>query len=361
MLGPPDIEARIGLTGGQIFQGEAMPDQMWDRALRSPHAGAGSLPLRRRDPPGRLGDRPQRAQRRHRGARGLRSGGRGRLGSDRGLGRADRADRRHRQRRLRQAPRRPGAARQGVLLRGDLPRQRRGGGAVPRRPPAGRGGAGAGPLLHRQRQSRGPRRAAGGARDRDPLPLQRRRDRPALRDHADLPGPQPRRLPGADAGPSPRPRDRRSRTWRRSAPTCRRTRRRCRRCRRRSASSRRRASRSSTYNSLHAFKLLGRRRRGDLGPLPAGAGGRREADPRRGGDGATGRLPAGRAGGAAGRGARRLRADPRRRRGGRPDRGSDRGLARGPAAGERRHARGDGGDRRPRGRTARSSSSTRPG
>ena len=33
VLGPPDIEARIGLTGGQIFQGEAMPDQMWDRRL----------------------------------------------------------------------------------------------------------------------------------------------------------------------------------------------------------------------------------------------------------------------------------------------------------------------------------------
>ena len=33
VLGPPDVEARIGLTGGQIFQGEAMPDQMWDRRL----------------------------------------------------------------------------------------------------------------------------------------------------------------------------------------------------------------------------------------------------------------------------------------------------------------------------------------
>jgi phytoene dehydrogenase-like protein len=29
VLGPPDIEARIGLTGGNIFQGETMPDQMW--------------------------------------------------------------------------------------------------------------------------------------------------------------------------------------------------------------------------------------------------------------------------------------------------------------------------------------------
>jgi phytoene dehydrogenase-like protein len=41
VLGPPDIEAGIGLTGGQIFQGEAMPDQMWDRRLewRTPIEG----------------------------------------------------------------------------------------------------------------------------------------------------------------------------------------------------------------------------------------------------------------------------------------------------------------------------------
>jgi phytoene dehydrogenase-like protein len=29
VLGPPDIERRVGLTGGHIFQGECMPDQMW--------------------------------------------------------------------------------------------------------------------------------------------------------------------------------------------------------------------------------------------------------------------------------------------------------------------------------------------
>ena len=29
VLGPPDIEARVGLTGGHIFQGECTPDQMW--------------------------------------------------------------------------------------------------------------------------------------------------------------------------------------------------------------------------------------------------------------------------------------------------------------------------------------------
>lgn len=34
VLGPPDIEERVGLTGGHIFQGEALPDQMWDRRLR---------------------------------------------------------------------------------------------------------------------------------------------------------------------------------------------------------------------------------------------------------------------------------------------------------------------------------------
>ena len=41
VLGPPDIEERIGLTGGHIFQGEALPDQMWDRRLswRTPVRG----------------------------------------------------------------------------------------------------------------------------------------------------------------------------------------------------------------------------------------------------------------------------------------------------------------------------------
>jgi phytoene dehydrogenase-like protein len=41
VLGPPDIESRIGLTGGNIFQGETLPDQMWDRRLdhRTPVEG----------------------------------------------------------------------------------------------------------------------------------------------------------------------------------------------------------------------------------------------------------------------------------------------------------------------------------
>jgi phytoene dehydrogenase-like protein len=41
VLGPPDIEERIGLTGGNIFQGEILPKQMWDRRLepRTPVQG----------------------------------------------------------------------------------------------------------------------------------------------------------------------------------------------------------------------------------------------------------------------------------------------------------------------------------
>jgi phytoene dehydrogenase-like protein len=41
VLGPPDIEQRIGLTGGNIFQGEVTPDQMWEQRLtpRTPIPG----------------------------------------------------------------------------------------------------------------------------------------------------------------------------------------------------------------------------------------------------------------------------------------------------------------------------------
>jgi phytoene dehydrogenase-like protein len=41
VLGPPDVEARIGLTGGNIFQGEVPPDQMWEQRLtpRTPVPG----------------------------------------------------------------------------------------------------------------------------------------------------------------------------------------------------------------------------------------------------------------------------------------------------------------------------------
>ena len=51
VLGPPDIEHRVGLTGGHIFQGEILPQYMWDRRLeaRTPMpgvflCGAGTYP-----------------------------------------------------------------------------------------------------------------------------------------------------------------------------------------------------------------------------------------------------------------------------------------------------------------------------
>jgi phytoene dehydrogenase-like protein len=36
VLGPPDIEREVGLTGGHIFQGECLPPYMWDQRL-TPH------------------------------------------------------------------------------------------------------------------------------------------------------------------------------------------------------------------------------------------------------------------------------------------------------------------------------------
>jgi phytoene dehydrogenase-like protein len=51
VLGPPDIEERVGLTGGHIFQGEILPEYMWDKRLsaRTPMpgvflCGAGTYP-----------------------------------------------------------------------------------------------------------------------------------------------------------------------------------------------------------------------------------------------------------------------------------------------------------------------------
>ncbi|MGA9669946.1 MAG: NAD(P)/FAD-dependent oxidoreductase [Terracidiphilus sp.] len=35
VLGPPDIEQKVGLTGGHIFQGECLPPQMWSNRLTS--------------------------------------------------------------------------------------------------------------------------------------------------------------------------------------------------------------------------------------------------------------------------------------------------------------------------------------
>jgi phytoene dehydrogenase-like protein len=41
VLGPPDIEAKVGLTGGHIFQGECLPPYMWSKRLtaRTPMEG----------------------------------------------------------------------------------------------------------------------------------------------------------------------------------------------------------------------------------------------------------------------------------------------------------------------------------
>jgi phytoene dehydrogenase-like protein len=41
VLGPPDVEQRVGLTGGQIFQGECLPQYMWQNRLeyRTPMPG----------------------------------------------------------------------------------------------------------------------------------------------------------------------------------------------------------------------------------------------------------------------------------------------------------------------------------
>ncbi|MEO7038604.1 MAG: NAD(P)/FAD-dependent oxidoreductase [Gemmatimonadaceae bacterium] len=41
VLGPPDIEARVGLTGGHIFQGDILPAHMWEKRLtaRTPMEG----------------------------------------------------------------------------------------------------------------------------------------------------------------------------------------------------------------------------------------------------------------------------------------------------------------------------------
>jgi phytoene dehydrogenase-like protein len=41
VLGPPDIEQKVGLTGGHIFQGECLPAYMWSKRLtaRTPMKG----------------------------------------------------------------------------------------------------------------------------------------------------------------------------------------------------------------------------------------------------------------------------------------------------------------------------------
>ena len=74
MLGPPDIEERIGLTQGNIFQGEVTPDQMWEHRLTPRTPIDGFYFCGAADSPGWQRDRPQRPQRRDGGA-GRRAGG----------------------------------------------------------------------------------------------------------------------------------------------------------------------------------------------------------------------------------------------------------------------------------------------
>ena len=74
VLGPPDVEAQIGLTGGHIFQGECLPDQMWERRF-APRFGVDGVYLcgAGTHPGGSvIGDqRPQRGDGRARGPRRL--------------------------------------------------------------------------------------------------------------------------------------------------------------------------------------------------------------------------------------------------------------------------------------------------
>src|SRR5918995_4830948 len=76
VLRPPNIEARIGITGGNIFHGEILPEKEVRRPsrpqlLRIPHPGREPLPLRRQRVAGRGGLlRRARTQLRTRGPRG---------------------------------------------------------------------------------------------------------------------------------------------------------------------------------------------------------------------------------------------------------------------------------------------------
>ena len=69
VLGPPDIEQKVGLTGGHIFQGECLPPYMWANRLTARTPMPGSI-LRSMHASRRQRDRHQRAQRRHGGAQG---------------------------------------------------------------------------------------------------------------------------------------------------------------------------------------------------------------------------------------------------------------------------------------------------
>ena len=73
--GPPDVEARTGLTGGHIFQGDCLPGPDVGPALRAADADARAVPVRGGHPSRRQRDRGERAQRGDGGARGHRSDG----------------------------------------------------------------------------------------------------------------------------------------------------------------------------------------------------------------------------------------------------------------------------------------------
>ncbi len=75
VLGPPDIEERIGLSGGHIFQGQALPDQMWDRRLEAETPVDGVYLCGGGDAPRGLGDSAQRSDRGDAGARARRGPG----------------------------------------------------------------------------------------------------------------------------------------------------------------------------------------------------------------------------------------------------------------------------------------------
>ena len=63
VLGPPDIEREVGLTGGHIFQGDCLPRVHVGSTAALSHADGGRLPLRRLHASRRQRDRGQRAQR----------------------------------------------------------------------------------------------------------------------------------------------------------------------------------------------------------------------------------------------------------------------------------------------------------
>ena len=50
---PPDIRGRMGLTGGHIFQGDCLAEQLWDRRFAPRLPPRRRLPVRCRHPPGR--------------------------------------------------------------------------------------------------------------------------------------------------------------------------------------------------------------------------------------------------------------------------------------------------------------------